>query len=166
MLDRLILYLRVVHACDYYACKLYADEDDEPRRIGTFTLRDEPHRRATPKRLAHYIKSFETRLKMMLPAEGKLADEHVEVSNNKQPPMSCYLSVARGQVLGKRDMDAEVDKFVSANTIVVHDGMTKCCLCFKRFTSQEYAVLHMKEKHADRLEEVCLCCCAAVGVLG
>lgn len=93
MLDRLILYLRVVHSCDYYACKLHADEDDEPRRIGTFTLRDEPYRRATPKRLAHYIKAFEARLKLMLPAEGKLADEHVEVSNREQPPLSYYCAL-------------------------------------------------------------------------
>lgn len=88
----------------------------------------------------------------MMPSEGKLADEHVEV-------------------LGKRDSGHEVDKFIQvhwsgeierdeksailqANTIVSADGMTKCTLCFKRFTTTEFASLHITEKHADRLEEV------------
>ena len=57
VLDRLILYLRVVHSVDYYACRIYPEEDDEPRRISTFTLRDDPIRMSTPKRLAHYIRA-------------------------------------------------------------------------------------------------------------
>lgn len=42
MLDRLVLYLRIVHAVDFYACRHYPNEDDEPRRINTITLRDVP----------------------------------------------------------------------------------------------------------------------------
>jgi len=135
VLDRLILYLRVVHSVDYYACRIYPEEDDEPRRISTFTLRDDATRMSKPKRLAHYIRAFESRLKTMLPVEGRLAGEHVEV-------------------LGKKNIEQEVTKFCQANIIALHDGMSKCCLCYKRFESDEFALSHMNEKHIDKIEEV------------
>lgn len=71
----------------------------------------------------------------MLPQERRLAKEHVEV-------------------LGKRSPEVEVEKFVQANIISVVDGMSKCCLCYKRFTNIDYATMHMHEKHSDKIEEV------------
>ncbi len=83
----------------------------------------------------------------MLPVEGRLAGEHVEV-------------------LGKKNIDQEVTKFCQANIIALHDGMSKCCLCSKRFESDEFALAHMNEKHVDKIEEVrCFCAAPILNVL-
>uniref|UniRef100_A0A914UH46 SERRATE/Ars2 C-terminal domain-containing protein n=1 Tax=Plectus sambesii TaxID=2011161 RepID=A0A914UH46_9BILA len=124
VLDRLILYLRIVHSVDYYGCKVYLTEDEQPRRIGPVSVRGEPSKIANPKRLAKYIKLFEERLKSLFPHQARLAGEHVEL-------------------LGKRSADSEVEKFIRTNVISVGDGMSKCCLCYKRFTTFEFASLHM-----------------------
>lgn len=40
------------------------------------------------------------------------------------------------------------------NTIVLAEGMCKCCMCNKRFTSEEFGMMHIQERHNDKLEEV------------
>jgi hypothetical protein len=135
VLDRLILYLRIVHSVDYYGAKHYEEENNQPRRLGLLTIRGEPSRRGSAKTLAAYIKDFEAGLAGLVPQERRLAPEHVEL-------------------LGKRDVEAEVSRFVSANVISVLDGMSRCTICHKRFTTQDYAKMHLRERHGDKLEEV------------
>lgn len=134
ILDRLILYLRIVHSVDYYGCKFYENEDYEPRRIGLIHLRGPCYKQATPKQLADHIRTFEENLQLLLPNETRLADEHAEL-------------------LGKKELDDEAQKFLDNNIIGVKDGLSKCCVCYKRFTSLAFAQDHFKQNHRDVIEE-------------
>ena len=42
VLDRMILYLRIVHSFDYYACVEYPNEDNMPHRCGMIHARGLP----------------------------------------------------------------------------------------------------------------------------
>lgn len=135
VLDRLIIYLRIVHSVDYYGAQNYEEEDLQPRRLGMITMRGEPSRRGSAKALQAYIRRFESGLAGLVPNEKRLASEHVEL-------------------LGKREPETECDRFIDANVIIVGDGMSRCTICHKRFTTHEYAAMHMRERHKDKLEEV------------
>uniref|UniRef100_A0A915KKH9 C2H2-type domain-containing protein n=1 Tax=Romanomermis culicivorax TaxID=13658 RepID=A0A915KKH9_ROMCU len=207
ILDRLILYLRIVHSIDYYGCKFHENEGVEyqrvlrqervlrgdlsafsvtklmqrlcfdrqdlskclmnlskgsyactlvkanypllwtyerrckgipthyePRRIGLIHLRGPCYKQATPRQLADHIRNFEENLQLLLPSETRLADEHAEL-------------------LGKRKLDYEEQKFIDSNIIGAKDGLSKCCLCYKRFTSLAFAQDHLKQNHFDTINE-------------
>lgn len=138
ILDRLILYLRIVHSIDYYGCRFDANEDQEPKRIQLIHIRgpESCSRRASSKNLTSYIREFESKLKEMMPQDAKLSDEYVEL-------------------LGKRDRQEEIDKYVRANIVAAEErGMAQCCMCLKRFTSEEFARVHILERHRDKFEDI------------
>ena len=41
-LDKMVLYLRLVHSIDYYAANEYPNEDEMPHRCGIMHARGEP----------------------------------------------------------------------------------------------------------------------------
>lgn len=70
-----------------------------------------------------------------MPNEARLADEHVEL-------------------LGKKTLGEETKKYIEDNIVSISEGLAKCCVCYKRFTSRQFAQSHFKEKHNDKLDEV------------
>ncbi|CAF4384874.1 unnamed protein product, partial [Adineta steineri] len=62
VLDRLILYLRVVHSVDYYNGTEYAQEDSMPNRCGVIHVRGAPLTSITQTELTNFMQQFETRL--------------------------------------------------------------------------------------------------------
>uniref|UniRef100_A0A674E4F6 Serrate RNA effector molecule homolog (Arabidopsis) n=1 Tax=Salmo trutta TaxID=8032 RepID=A0A674E4F6_SALTR len=98
VLDRLLLYLRIVHSIDYYNNCEYPSEDEMPNRCGMIHVRGP----IPPNRIAHgevleWQKTFEERLSPLFSVKEKLSEEEA------------------GK-MGRKDPEQEVEKFVLANT--------------------------------------------------
>ncbi|XP_054921876.1 serrate RNA effector molecule homolog isoform X2 [Dermacentor andersoni] len=136
VLDRLLVYLRVVHSVDYYNHSEYASEDEMPNRCGIMHARGSPPSgKVTPQEVADYISHFEGKISPFLQPSTKLSDEEA----NR---------------LGKKDPEAEVEKFVVANTQELSKDKWLCPLSGKKFKGPEFVRKHIFNKHAEKVEEV------------
>uniref|UniRef100_A0A1E1XKC0 Serrate RNA effector molecule homolog n=1 Tax=Amblyomma sculptum TaxID=1581419 RepID=A0A1E1XKC0_AMBSC len=136
VLDRLLVYLRVVHSVDYYNHSEYASEDEMPNRCGIMHARGSPpSSKVTQQEVADYISHFESKIAPFLQPSTKLSEEEA----NR---------------LGKKDAEAEVEKFVVANTQELSKDKWLCPLSGKKFKGPEFVRKHIFNKHAEKVEEV------------
>ncbi|CAN7988874.1 unnamed protein product [Ixodes hexagonus] len=136
VLDRLLLYLRVVHSVDYYNQSEYASEDEMPNRCGIMHARGSPpSSKVTPQEVSDYIHHFESKIGSFLQPTTKLTDD--EASR-----------------LGRKDPEAEVEKFVAANTQELAKDKWLCPLSGKKFKGPEFVRKHIFNKHAEKVDEV------------
>ncbi|XP_042147817.1 serrate RNA effector molecule homolog isoform X3 [Ixodes scapularis] len=136
VLDRLLLYLRVVHSVDYYNQSEYASEDEMPNRCGIMHARGSPpSSKVTPQEVSDYINHFETKISSFLQPTTKLTDDEA------------------GR-LGRKDPEAEVEKFVAANTQELAKDKWLCPLSGKKFKGPEFVRKHIFNKHAEKVDEV------------
>jgi len=155
VLDKIILYLRIVHSVDFYSklallflhfsiinrhlfptdhCE-YPYEDEMPNRMGIIHARGPvPQGKITANEIQEYIKNFETKLAQFL-----ASSDVAEVELKK---------------LGSKDVDAEVEKFVSANSQELAKDKWLCPLSGKKFKGPDYIRKHIFNKHAEKVEEV------------
>jgi hypothetical protein len=141
VLDRLILYLRVVHSFDFYNCIEYQQEDSMPNRCGII------HARAplTPnedgvvliktEELNSYISNFESNMKPYIEYKDKLDEE-------------------AARKLGLKDKDIEIEKFVETNSQELAPDRWLCPLSGKKFKGAEFIRKHLFYKHDDKINEV------------
>ena len=79
VLDRLILYLRIVHSVDYYNHSEYPHEDEMPNRCGIMHVRGSPPMsRVTQKEISDYLSNFESKIKPFLQMTEKLSEEEAK----------------------------------------------------------------------------------------
>ncbi|KAM8794241.1 serrate RNA effector molecule homolog [Eudromia elegans] len=142
VLDKLLLYLRIVHSVDYYNACEYVNEDEMPNRCGIVHVRGPlPPNRVSHGEVAEWQKTFEERLSPLLSAREPLSDEDA-------------------QRMGRKDPELEVEKFVSANTQELGKDKEKgkdkwlCPLSGKKFKGPEFVRKHIFNKHADKVAEV------------
>ncbi|XP_077487613.1 arsenic resistance protein 2 isoform X1 [Amblyomma americanum] len=136
VLDRLLVYLRVVHSVDYYNHSEYASEDEMPNRCGIMHARGSPpSSKVTQQEVADYISHFESKIAPFLQPSTKLSEEEA----NR---------------LGRKDAEAEVEKFVAANTQELSKDKWLCPLSGKKFKGPEFVRKHIFNKHAEKVEEV------------
>ncbi|GIY28611.1 hypothetical protein CEXT_239862 [Caerostris extrusa] len=136
VLDRLLLYLRVVHSVDYYNSSEYPSEDEMPNRCGIMHARGSPpSSKVTQQEINDYITHFELKSQIFLQTPTKLDDE--ECVN-----------------LGKKDPEAEVEKFIVANTQELAKDKWLCPLSGKKFKGPEFVRKHIFNKHGEKVEEV------------
>ena len=138
VLDRLILYLRIVHSIDYYNVTEYQQEDWMPNRLGILHAREKSlvDKKIVKKaEIDEWIKQFETNIKSYV--EYK---ERIEVDMAKR--------------LGLKDSDFEVEKFLSENCKELEKDKWLCPLSGKKFKAKEYVHKHIQSKHADKIENV------------
>ncbi|KAM9333652.1 serrate RNA effector molecule homolog isoform 3-T3 [Pholidichthys leucotaenia] len=136
VLDRLVLYLRVVHSVDYYNTCEYPSEDEMPNRCGMIHVRGP----IPPNRIPHgEVQQWQ---KMM---EEKLA-----------PLFSLkeVLSEEEAAKMGRKDPEEEAEKFISANTQELGKDKWLCPLSGKKFKGPEFVRKHILNKHGDKIEEV------------
>ncbi|MBN3306946.1 SRRT protein, partial [Amia calva] len=115
VLDRLLLYLRIVHSIDYYNTCDYPNEDEMPNRCGIMHVRGPiPPNRITHGEVAEWQKTFEEKLTPLLSVRESLSEE--EASK-----------------MGRKDPEQEVEKFVSANTQELGKDKWLCPLSGKKF---------------------------------
>ncbi|XP_024287361.1 serrate RNA effector molecule homolog isoform X6 [Oncorhynchus tshawytscha] len=136
VLDRLLLYLRIVHSIDYYNNCEYPSEDEMPNRCGMIHVRGP----IPPNRIAHgevleWQKTFEERLSPLFSVKEKLSEEEA------------------GK-MGRKDPEQEMEKFVLANTQELGKDKWLCPLSGKKFKGPEFVRKHILNKHGDKIEEV------------
>ncbi|XP_043197030.1 serrate RNA effector molecule homolog isoform X2 [Amphibalanus amphitrite] len=138
VLDRLLLYLRVVHSVDYYNHSEYPNEDEMPNRCGIIHARGlPPSSKVTSTEVQDYISSFENKIgSFLLPLTRWVDDE-------------CKKN---GLIL--KDPEEEVEKFVQANTQELAKDKWLCPLSNKKFKGPDFVRKHIFNKHAEKVEEV------------
>ncbi|XP_078463967.1 serrate RNA effector molecule homolog isoform X1 [Lampetra fluviatilis] len=136
VLDRLVLYLRIVHSVDYYNACEYQNEDEMPNRCGMIHVRGPlPTNRATHNEVTEYERQQEERLAPLLNARDTPTPEEAIK-------------------MGKKDPEQEVEKYVQGNTQELGKDKWLCPLSGKKFKGPEFVRKHIFNKHADKLGEV------------
>ncbi|XP_053908712.1 serrate RNA effector molecule homolog isoform X2 [Cuculus canorus] len=136
VLDRLLLYLRIVHSVDYYNACEYPSEDEMPNRCGILHVRGPlPPNRVSHGEVLEWQKSFEERLGPLLAGREALPEEEATR-------------------LGRKDPEQELEKFVTANTQELGKDKWLCPLSGKKFKGPEFVRKHIFNKHAEKMAAV------------
>ena len=137
VLDRLILYLRIVHSIDFYNITEYQQEDLMPNRLGILHARDksQPDKKILKSDIDEWIKQFEINIKPYVEYKDK-----IEVEMAKR--------------LGLKDPEVEVEKFLNENCKELEKDKWLCPLSGKKFKAKEYVHKHIMSKHADKIDNV------------
>ncbi len=136
VLDRMLLYLRIVHSVDFYNHSEYPNEDEMPNRCGLIHARAAPTTsNVTQADLDDYCSLFEKKMGSFLQPKTTLKDDDA----NK---------------LGMKSEDDEVEKFVQANTQELGKDKWLCPLSGKKFKGPDFVRKHIFNKHGEKVEEV------------
>ncbi|XP_074467457.1 serrate RNA effector molecule homolog isoform X1 [Sebastes fasciatus] len=136
VLDRLVLYLRIVHSIDYYNTCEYPSEDEMPNRCGMIHVRGPiPPNRITQGEVQQWQKMMEEKLSPLFSLKEILSEDEA------------------GK-MGRKDPEEEVEKFVNANTQELGKDKWLCPLSGKKFKGPEFVRKHILNKHGDKIEEV------------
>lgn len=135
VLDRLVLYLRIVHSVDYYNHCEYPYEDEMPNRCGIIHARGPAPMRVTSNDVQEYIKAYEGKLQQFLAKTVQLTDDEIKE-------------------LGAKNPETEVEKFVQANTQELAKDKWLCPLSGKKFKGPEFIRKHIFNKHEEKVDEV------------
>ncbi|GCC39159.1 hypothetical protein chiPu_0023270 [Chiloscyllium punctatum] len=115
VLDKLLLYLRIVHSIDYYNTCEYPNEDEMPNRCGIVHVRGPlPPNRVSQHEVAEWQKLFEEKLTPLFSVRECLSEEDAAK-------------------MGKKDPEQEVEKFILANTQELAKDKWLCPLSGKKF---------------------------------
>merc|ERR1712106_391899 len=136
LVDKLILYLRLVHSVDYYNNAEYRNEDEMPNRCGIIHVRGEPPSNPImPFEMNDYLKKFAEKVEALINDTDQLGEEQL-----KQ--------------LGQKEQDEEVKKFMDVNTQQLAAEKYLCPLSGKKFKGPEFVKKHIITKHGDKVEAV------------
>ncbi|XP_055012390.1 serrate RNA effector molecule homolog [Boleophthalmus pectinirostris] len=136
VLDRLLLYLRLVHSVDYYNFCEYPAEDEMPHRCGLMHVRGPlPVGKITAAEVSEHLKMCDQRMAPLLSLSETVSEEEA----------------AR---LGKKDPEQEVEKFLTANTQELSKDKWLCPLSGKKFKAPEFVRKHILNKHGEKVSAV------------
>lgn len=136
VLDKLILYLRIVHSVDFYNHCEYPYEDEMPNRCGIIHARmPVPTTKVTSQEVQDYTKNFETKMDTFLQKNVTLVEDELKK-------------------LGSKDPDQEVEKFITANSQELAKDKWLCPLSGKKFKGPDFIRKHILNKHGEKVEEV------------
>ncbi|XP_077867371.1 serrate RNA effector molecule homolog [Saccoglossus kowalevskii] len=136
VLDRLIMYLRIVYSLDYYTTTEYANEDEMPNRCGIMHARGPPPLgKITQSDLTEWENNFQQKINPLLVTPDRIVGE--ELAN-----------------LGMKDPEVEQEKFVQANSQEIAKDKWLCPLSGKKFKGPEFVRKHIFNKHGDKLDDV------------
>lgn len=161
-LDKLLLYLRVVHSVDYYNHVEYSSEDNMPNRyfhlkirvtfewcrfrMGMIHVRDSPltgeeHGKTSagipliPKKAVElFVSNNDERLKATILKYEVVTDDDLKR-------------------LGKKDEDQVVEDFIQTNCVELAKDKWLCPLSGKKFKGPEFIRKHLFSKHEQKLDE-------------
>jgi len=135
-LDKLVMYLRIVHSIDYYNGSDYPHEDEMPNRCGILHVRGEKPEKANYSEVTDWQTNTRQKMKQYLESgEERLVDSEV-------------------QKLGKKDVKNEIDNFIESNALELAKDKWLCPLSGKKFRAKEFVVKHIHNKHSDKLKAV------------
>lgn len=149
VLDRRLLYLRLVHTCCYYSMVVAEDEDDLLRRACSLYVRGKDHlnpdgmRRHAPVMVVAW--SVADSLNWSRAAFCRNIDETLAVL------LSHKLPDAEIKILGLKDTEAEVAAAYKKNIIMMDVEKFKCGLdkCNKMFKGSDFVKKHIQNKHPE-----------------
>lgn len=79
VLDKLVLYLRIVHSVDYYNHCEYPNEDEMPNRCGIMHVRGSPpNAKISSAELSEYCRNFESKMSAFLQPVATLSIEEFD----------------------------------------------------------------------------------------
>ncbi|XP_055871422.1 serrate RNA effector molecule homolog A-like isoform X4 [Biomphalaria glabrata] len=137
-LDRMVIYLRLVHSIDYYSANEYPNEDEMPHRCGIMHARGTltgSSAKITQNDVNEWISNFDKKLKQFLEVTQQITD-------------------TEATQLGKKNPDVEVEKFVQSNTQELSKDKWLCPLSGKKFKGPDFVRKHIFNKHQEKIEEV------------
>lgn len=136
VLDKLVLYLRIVHSVDFYNHCEYPYEDEMPNRCGIVHARmPVPTTKVTGQDVQDYIKNFEGKM-------GTFLQKSVAVPEEELKKLGC------------KDPEQEVEKFITANSQELAKDKWLCPLSGKKFKGPDFIRKHILNKHAEKVDEV------------
>jgi len=136
VLDKLLLYLRIVHSVDFYNHSEYPNEDEMPNRCGIMHARGiPPASNVTVNDVEDYCANFEKKMGSFLQPRADLKDEE-------------------SSKLGMKNEEDEVEKFVQANTQELGKDKWLCPLSGKKFKGPDFVRKHIFNKHGEKVDEV------------
>lgn len=135
VLDKLILYLRIVHSVDFYNHCEYPYEDEMPNRCGIIHARGPPPQKVSNTEIQDYIRNFETKMSSFLSKNTIIESDELKK-------------------LGSKDCESEVEKFVQANTQELSKDKWLCPLSGKKFKGADFIRKHIFNKHGEKVDEV------------
>nr|CAD7451805.1 unnamed protein product [Timema tahoe] len=165
VLDKLLLYLRIVHSVDYYNHCEYPNEDEMPNRCGIMHARSiPPISKVSQQEISDYCRMFEQKVASFLQPNTIVTDEDYSKLGYKDPDMYPYKDITRPcqtilleLIIVHVYLDSrlsEVEKFVQANTQELAKDKWLCPLSGKKFKGPEFVRKHIFNKHAEKVEEV------------
>jgi len=134
-LDKVLLYLRIVHSIDFYSQKDYRGEDDMPNRCGLMHIRHADKKDFDEAEVSKFLLTREEKYTEFISNPVKVD----EVETKK---------------LGLKDEAFEIDKFVSANSQELAKDKWLCTLSGKKFKAMEFIKKHLLNKFEDKVNEV------------
>jgi len=135
MMDKLVLYLRIVHSIDFYSQKDYKGEDDMPNRCGLIHVRSGAVSEFDEVEVEKVLVSREAKFKQFVTNSPKVGE-------------------SEARKLGLKDQKFEIEKFISANSQELAKDKWLCTLSGKKFKALEFIKKHIVNKFADKIEEV------------
>jgi len=136
VMDRLVVYLRMVHSLDFYAAAHYHTEDEMPNRCGIFHVRERPtNQQISEAEVSDYIEEFNKKLSTLKKTWAVLSDE-------------------QASKLGTKDEKEAVEIFVQANTEDLGNEKYMCPLSGKKFKGADFVRKHIFNKHGEKVENV------------
>ena len=136
VLDRLVLYLRLVHSVDYYKGLVYHNEDEMPNRCGIFHVRES----SSPEQTSE--DDIDAYLEKRVEQTKPLLEVHT------------VIPLEEAGKLGTKDEAEAIEIFVQANTEELGDDKYLCPLSGKKFKGADFVRKHIFNKHAEKVEEV------------
>ena len=136
-LDKILLYLRVVHSVDFYTGAEYKSEEEMPNRCGIFHARPK-----FPEELVVRQPDVQTLLTSCEKTAAGLLNPTVKLNDTEAGK------------LGLKTESDEVEKFIASNCQEVAQDKWLCPLSGKKFKGPDYIRKHIVNKFPDRLEEV------------
>ena len=136
-LDKILLYLRVVHSVDFYTGAEYRSEEEMPNRCGIFHARPK-----FPEELVVRQTDVQALLTSCEKAVASLITPTVKLDDTEAGK------------LGLKTESDEVEKFIGLNCQEVAQDKWLCPLSGKKFKGPDYIRKHILNKFPDRLEEV------------
>jgi len=156
LLDKLILYLRIVHSIDFYSASEYQQEDNMPNRCGVLHVRTSSNEK-NPSNLVNILgpnvnKAFDVDnlSQEQLDEWMRLFEVHVKSFVDYVDQIDADLA----KKLGLKEVPTEIEKFITANCKQIEKNVWLCPLSGKKFKGADYVRKHIETKFTDKMDEV------------
>jgi hypothetical protein len=157
LLDKLILYLRIVHSIDFYSASEYQQEDNMPNRCGVLHVRTSSGDKS-PNNLVNILngpnvsKAFDADYLSQEQLDEWIRLFEVHVKSFVEYVDQIDLDLAKK--LGLKEASIEIEKFIAANCKQIEKNVWLCPLSGKKFKGADYVRKHIESKFTDKLDEV------------